>query len=266
MKTLKGSLFTWCAAAAALSGTAYAQSPDMPQDPVPTPTVPDPTVPDPTVPDHVPPVVEEEPIQNTTNTTVVVPPYTEPVVQRESYWDRIGIEVAAGGGVAGFTGDALRSTTTDGGSWTVRASVGTRSPIAFEGSYIGSAQAIDALGLDDDAVLLGNGVQGALRLNMLMDEPVQPFLFGGLAWTRFQLTNSNTNTSDILDEDDVLEIPLGLGIAGKWSGLVLDLRGEFRVASEEDLVPAFLSSPDADADSAEDMHRWGVNATVGYEF
>jgi len=104
---------------------------------------------------------------------------------------------------------------------------------------------------------------------MTCEEPKQSivlFLYGGLAWTRYDLTNSDVNLSDIRDEDDVLEIPLGIGIAGRYKGLMVDLRGEYRVATEEDLVPSILVDEFADPDSAEDMHRYGVNATIGYEF
>jgi hypothetical protein len=47
---------------------------------------------------------------------------------------------------------------------------------------------------------------------------------------------------------------MGVGLSGRWAGLVLDARGEFRMATNEDLV------------ANESMHRWGVNANVGYEF
>lgn len=183
---------------------------------------------------------------------VVIPTDTYGDGHRES--DRLGIAISAGAGTSGFTSDALRGSTNVGGDWDVRATFGTRSPLAVEGSYIGSAQSISALGVDSSAMLVGNGVQGALRLNGTINAPVQPFVFGGAAWRRYDLTNTSRNTSDIAGSDDVLEIPMGVGLSGRWAGLVLDARGEFRMATNEDLV------------ANESMHRWGVNANVGYEF
>lgn len=187
-------------------------------------------------------------------------PYEEP---EDDTLERYGIALSLGGGVAGFTDDTMRDTSNDGGAWGVRASIGTRSPIAFEGEYTGSAQSIDALGLDNDAVLVGNGLQGALRVNIL-DMNVQPFLFGGLAWRHYNLTNEGINTSDISDSDDVLEIPMGAGIAWKYRGFLVDARGEFRYASQEDMVPDIVTA-DGEVNAAE-MHRYGVTASLGYAF
>lgn len=198
------------------------------------------------------------------DTTVVIAD-TEPEYDA---MDRYGITVAIGGGTGGFTNDGMKTATDFGGNWDVRLSFGTQSPLAIEASYIGSAQSIQALGLDEDAILVGNGAQAALRLNGTFDLPVQPFIFGGAAWRRYDVTNADFNTSAVNGSDDVLEIPVGLGIAGKWSGLVLDLRGEFRPTLDNDLVPNFEVDPDEDFgnDDFAAMHRWGVNASVGYEF
>jgi hypothetical protein len=202
----------------------------------------------------------------TSNADYVVPPTNTVIVDDDdddgyNPLSGIGIALAAGGGAGGFTDDTMSNTTDVGGDWDVRLTLGTRSPIAFEGSYIGSAQNITALGLDDDAVLVGNGMQGALRVNATLDLPVQPFAFGGVAWRRYDLTNTDTNLSDVAGSDDVLEVPLGIGIAGRWGGFMLDARGEYRLSSDEDLIP----SQNRVAENA-DMNRWGVKGTVGVEF
>jgi hypothetical protein len=201
-----------------------------------------------------------------------------PVVVHESedyggLMSGIGIAVAAGGGAGGFTNNEMRGTTDVGGDWDVRVTFGTRSPLALETSYIGSAQRIQALGLDNDAVLVGNGAQGALRLNATIDLPVQPFIFAGAAWRHYNLSNANTNTSDVADSDDVLEIPMGVGIAGHLGGLIVDLRGEFRATTMEDMVPEAAGTNNdvedavgVDEDNSAAMHRWGAKATIGYEF
>lgn len=174
--------------------------------------------------------------------------------------ERYGIAVALGGGVEGFTDDTARTLTNDGGSWNLRVAVGTRSPIGFEAAYIGSAQSIDALGLDNDAILVGNGVEGKVRVNLL-DAVVQPFAFGGVGWRHYNLTREDFNTSAISESDDVLEIPLGAGIATKWQGFMFDARAEYRFATEENLMPS-LNDEGGDAS----LHRWGINANVGIAF
>lgn len=216
--------------------------------------------------------VVSPPLQNPTDITVPEPPPPEPTYggaiqpapapyQPESAaLGHMGIGLVVGGGVDGFTNGALRDTTNDGGSWDVRAIVGTRSPLALEAAYIGSAQSVSALGLDSSALLVGNGVQGDVRLNVGADMPVQPFVFGGVAWRRYDITNTKTNTSDLVDKDDVLELPAGIGIAIKRYGFMAEARGEVRAAMGEDLVPS------RSATGSEAMHRWGVNASIGYEF
>jgi len=186
----------------------------------------------------------------------------DPMETSGSLLDRYGVEVALGGGVEDFTNDTLRNTTTTGGSWNVRVAVGTRTPLAFEGAYIGSAQSIDALGLDGDALLVGNGLEALARVN-LTETNIQPFAFAGLGWRRYSITNSNFNTSAVAETDDVLEIPFGVGVAAKYRGFVFDARGEVRLATQEDLMPA-LNAEDPTEDA--DMHRWAVNANIGYGF
>jgi len=194
-----------------------------------------------------------------TGTAAADPYYTEP----STTLDRMGVALEAGGGVEGFTDESMRTTTSDGGNWGVRATIGTKSLLGFEGAYIGSAQSIDALGLDNDAVLVGNGVQGALRLNATTGMELQPFVFAGVAWRHYQIAQADINTSDVQDSDDVLEVPMGVGLAYKVRGFIVDARGEYRLATENDLMPSLNPT---DANDKASMHRWGVNANVGVEF
>lgn len=184
--------------------------------------------------------------------------------RRDSTLERYGIGVALSGGVEGFTNETLRDATNDGGGWGVRVIVGTRSPVGLEASYIGSAQEIEALGLDTDALLVSNGVQGNLRVN-LTDANIQPFAFAGVAYRHYELAQEDFNTSDIQSADDVWELPLGAGIAWKYRGLIIDARGEYRLATDEDLMPD-LDAAGRLTDEDGEMHRWGVNLNAGYAF
>ena len=57
---------------------------------------------------------------------------------------------------------------------------------------------------------------------------------------------------------------MGFGLGGSWRGIGYDVRGEMRFATNEDLVPEL--SAGRDTGSHADMHRWGVNATLGWGF
>jgi hypothetical protein len=216
-----------------------------------------------------------EQVGTETQTTVVTTPAYTPAAQASaeeypySTVDRMGIGIAAGGGAGGFTNDTLHGATNVGGEWDVRLTLGTRTPFAAELSYIGSAQSIDALGLDQDAMLVGNGAQGALRLNALPGEAVTPFVFAGAAWRHYNVRHSGPNLSDVANSDDVLEVPVGVGVAGHVNGLLIDLRGEFRASAFENLTESTGGDDGFVFDSSDPnagMNRWGVNASVGYEF
>jgi hypothetical protein len=251
---------------------------------------PDPSIPDSTQPaapaaepeemcDPDTPCGTESTTTTTTTTTAPAPmaqqapmaepaPYIAPEPSSEMYvetpskpWlERVGIGFSAGGGVDDFASDTMRGATGVGGGWNVRATLGTKSVLALEGSYIGSAQNINALGLDNDALLIGNGVQGALRLNFIEDFVVQPFVYGGAAWRHYDISNSNFNTSDVADSDDVAEFPAGVGVAGYVYGLMADVRGEYRFATGEDLAPSANNTGDAT------MDRWAVSGSLGFSY
>ncbi len=182
---------------------------------------------------------------------------------------RFGLVVALGGGTSGFTNSTMKDTAHVGGEWNLRVTFGTRTPLAVEATYLGSAQSIDALGLDNDAVLVGNGAQAALRLNALVNRPVTPFLYAGVGFRHYNIANESMNTSDVKNSDNVMEVPVGAGVGARWRGIVVDARGEFRASAFEDLMKQQSADGGFIFDANDDhagMHRWGVNATVGYEF
>ena len=180
------------------------------------------------------------------------------------WYERVGYGLSLGGGVSGFVSDAFRSETSVGGSWDVRLVAGTKQYLALEASYIGSAQSVNAIGLDDDAILVGNGLQAALRVNFLRNYYVQPFLYGGAAWRHYELSNVTINVSDVTDSDDVFEVPVGVGLAGYISGFMADVRAEYRAAWGNDLIPAFTGLDDGAVVGS--MDRWGVTGNIGMEF
>lgn len=266
MRKIKGELWAACILVAMTTGTALAQSPDDPSQPVTNDQSKSTTT-----------TSSTDAAQSTTPapapaTVIVTPPPPAPApvyYEREEHggmasMKHVGLSLSFGGGVSDFTNREMRDTTGTAGTWAVRATLGTKTPIGFEGSYIGSAQSINALGIDRDAMLVSNGVQGALRLNAVIGSPITPFVFGGVAWSHYDLTNTATNTSAISGSDNLLEVPVGLGIGGSWRGIGYDIRGEMRFATNEDLVPELSAGRDTGTHA--DMHRWGANATLGWGF
>jgi hypothetical protein len=247
---------------AAVAGIAYAQDPPKAACPSPSQQA-GPVEPEKEKPSQEP-AAQIEPAPQVPATpsfpapSEAAPPAPRPEATSKSTLERYGIAVALGGGVSGFTSETMRDTTQDGGDWGVRVSVGTRSRLGLEAQYLGSAQSIDALGIENDAKLVGNGVQAGLRYNVL-DYNIQPFVFGGVAWRHYRLMDEGINTSSVSDRDDVLEIPIGVGLAWKYRGVMFDVRGEFRYAALEDMVPRL------DGDAAA-MHRYGALADVGFAF
>jgi hypothetical protein len=173
----------------------------------------------------------------------------------------VGAGLLVGGGVQDFSRSNARGVTNAGGFWNARLVAGTREYIGLEGAYIGSAQGINALGLDSDAVLISNGVEGAVRLNLPIVVArsatlLEPFVFGGAGWSRFHVARSSVNTSDIASDDDVLTVPYGAGMMVASRGLMADARFTYRSTFYNDLLRTTGGSLD----------NWSAGAQVGFEF
>lgn len=194
----------------------------------------------------------------------MMPPRAQPVrvEQERSLITPWGMGISAGGGVQDFVDKDADRMTDVGGAWDVRLTFGTKAPIGFEAAYIGSANNIDAIGLDTDAVLVSNGAEGLVRVN-LGAYRLQPFVFGGAGWSRYDLTNEDFNTSSVNSQDDVFAIPFGAGLSGYagTTGLMLDARFTYRATYDEDLF-----RPGTGNERNEDLDHWSVTGRIGYEF
>jgi hypothetical protein len=166
---------------------------------------------------------------------------------------KTGISVEAGGGVGGFMDTRISSVTTAQGQWTARFAVGTRSHLAGEAAYIGSAQGVHALGISDGATLVGNGAEGLVRFNVLTGM-WQPYAAAGIGWTHYSLGNATLTTSDVQSSGDVATFPLGVGLAWRMGGAVLDGRVSFHPATTSAIIRNF------------NMSTWDVQAKAGFEF
>ncbi len=172
---------------------------------------------------------------------------------RTSPPSKVGMELQVGGGAEGFLDRDASTIAKPGGDWTARLIVGTRSHIAGEAAYTGTAQNLDALGVSDKATLMSNGFEALARLNILTG-PLQPYAVAGYSWRHYRIANSAVNTSSVADSDNVNAIPVGAGMAFRAGRFVTDLRVTFQGAFGRELIPnANLST-------------WATNAKVGFEF
>jgi len=235
-------------------------TPPPPPEPV---TPPEPVAPaEPVAPPPPPPVAVTPPV-------APAPPPAEPmyepipapapVVHHDVPPSQLGIEASVGGGAVGFIDSSVRNTVNTGGAWDARLTFGTRLPIAVEAAYVGSAQSIDVLGLSTNALLVGNGVEGDLRLNFTSFK-VQPYIFGGAGWTRYQINNSAVNTSSVTSSDDVGTVPLGAGISIRPSKVfIIDIRGTYRAVFDDSMFDRITNTNNS-------MQNWNAAGRIGFEF
>lgn len=177
-----------------------------------------------------------------------------------------GIAVLVGGGVTGFTDRAMRNTMQNpaDGLWDIHLTLGSHIPLAFEAGYIGTAGRINSLTTTQFGTLVGTTVEGAVRWNVLPHNSFDPFLFVGVGWQRYDVTNAQFRLSDqgIRDSDNMITYPMGGGV--QWrdsSGLVIDVRGTYRPTSDYGLV-----SERSTTQSFVPMHSWAASLSGGYEF
>jgi hypothetical protein len=172
-----------------------------------------------------------------------------------------GVSVQGGGGVTNFTGSNARSVTEVGGSWDVRAVLGTRTIPAFEAAYVGTARNVNG-GLADGTGMVSNGLEGNFRLNapfLFNQTLVEPFAFVGLGWSHYAL-NHVGNLALITTANDVGTVPMGAGLAMSYRGLLAEARFTYRPTFGDDDLLVTTSGANASLDS------WNIGLMVGFEF
>lgn len=172
---------------------------------------------------------------------------------------RLGAAVLVGGGFQQFTAGTLQDVTSAGGFWNARAVAGTRQFVGLEAAYVGAAHNMNALGFGTRAALVSNGVEGAMRINI----PVihgrslfEPFGFVGLGWSRYNVVNTETRSSDVASLDDIMTVPYGGGLEMAYGAFMADARFTYRSTYFNDL----MRTTGARLDS------WGVGAQLGMAF
>lgn len=177
--------------------------------------------------------------------------------ERQTRRDRppswIGIAIMAGGGVGGFFDDSLAAATSTTGMWQVRAVVGSRRHFAGEMAYLGGAQNVNTLGVDRNARMINNGFEGAFRWNVLTGL-IQPYAIGGVGYQHYSIRDEQVQTADVQSYGDVLNFPLGAGLAFKPGPFTIDGRVTFRPATNSGLL------------RNSNLSTWDLGAHAGFEF
>jgi hypothetical protein len=171
----------------------------------------------------------------------------------------LGAALMLGGGFQQFTNGNLRDMTGGGGFWNLRAVVGTRQFIGLEAAYVGGAHNMNALGFGNRAALVSNGAEGTMRINVPLTQDrslFEPFGFVGVGWSRYNVVNTPTQSSDVASLDNVLTVPYGGGIAMAYGSFIVDARFTYRSTYYSDLMRTTGASLDS----------WGVGAQAGMSF
>lgn len=169
---------------------------------------------------------------------------------------RLGLAVDVGGGVNEFVDTGHRGLVDTGGAWAARLTVGTRKHIGGEVAYVGTANPIsNTLGEADRAVLVSNGVEGLLRLNLFTND-WQPYAVAGYTYRRYLVQNSSANTSAIADGTNSSEIPAGIGLAYRKHRFIGDMRAMVHPSVSSQLLATSAGLPT----------QVSVTGKVGFEF
>jgi len=187
----------------------------------------------------------------------------EPVI-KPAVLTPVGVYGFVGGGATNFTQPNVTGATSVGGYWDARLGIGTRSILGGEIAYEGGARDITALGLNSSAYLVNNGLEGVARLNVPITTRavlIEPYTFGGIGWQHYSLGGVTTNTSSVDQSDDIMTVPMGLGLQFGFSGFTLDARATYRHAFFSDLLGNSSSSFDSNS-----LNSWTAGGAIGFEF
>lgn len=173
-----------------------------------------------------------------------------------NFMTRYGGYFLAGGGVTNYFSRAVRDQVDTGGTWDLRLGFGNRSYLGGEFAYVGSARKAGSLGSD----LFTNGAEAIMRVQYPWSEGkwlVEPFAFGGVGWTHFQITDATP--AAMASSDDVFVMPVGAGVTLGYDHLLFDTRFTYRQAFDAKLIR------DTDGSAAK-MNSWAITAAIGYQF
>lgn len=192
-----------------------------------------------------------------------------PPAHRESLYDHtykkgdassMGVGFMIGGGLTNFTDAQVRNALQLGGGWEARLIFGTRAWLGLEVAYNGSVNDINSVGLSGNTKLLGTGVQTLARANLTGGSLI-PYVVAGAGWRHYALVYRKFNVSAIRNDDSLVEIPMGGGIAYHVGAIMVDVRGMYNYALDTSM---FTPNGEAGSNGAQ-LHNWGARLNLGFE-
>ena len=169
-----------------------------------------------------------------------------------------GASVSAVGGFEDFDAYGMRHASRLNGMWGVRGAVAVDPRLWIEAGYLGSACGLEAPMSGVDAILVGTTFEVLGRLTAWPGARVRPYAFFGVSWRHYDVTGADFTApvEGMHDSDELLQVPMGVGIEYHLGAIVIDARFTFRATAEE----SFLVEDDDYAA----MDTWGLQGAVGY--
>jgi hypothetical protein len=84
----------------------------------------------------------------------------------------------------------------------------------------------------------------------------EPFGFVGIGWSRFNVVNTETRSSDVASLDDIMTVPYGGGLELAYGAFIADARFTYRSTYFNDLMRT----------TGGRLNSWGVGAQMGLAF
>jgi hypothetical protein len=154
----------------------------------------------------------------------------------------------------------MGATDTDpGATWNARVTVGARSIIALEASYVGAFNTLNGPG--SKANVSSQGFDTDFRLNFTPRRwVVQPYAFTGVGYNHMSILNADNQPTTLTGDASQFMMPTGGGIS-TYIGhhATIDVRGTYRYIPSSNLAVMSESGN-------ESIHNWSANAVVGYVF
>ena len=166
------------------------------------------------------------------------------------------LSLTAGLGLTDFQDGAMRRVTKPGLGWNVRLGIGTDSFLGAEVAYIGTAQSAEVF---SDVTLVSHGLEGLARVNFTPGL-IQPYAVAGLGWAHYKVYVDEEGFN-IPTDDDILNVPVGGGLAVHLSAITVDFRAVYRIAFDDEVF-----SESAEFEGNSNLDRWEVTASAGIRF
>jgi hypothetical protein len=171
-----------------------------------------------------------------------------------------GFALSVGGGVSGYVDQAARDHLETGGYWEVRALLGSRSYLASEIAYVGSARGLAAPDASELAAMVGTGIESALRLNLPLSEgPFRftPFVFIGPGFTHMAVAGYRGAQPGMKSSDTALVFTSGAGLGVSYRQVAVTGRFTYRQLRGADLIRTGSGNAS--------LNSWAAGLSLGHE-